>query len=564
MSNKRISVSATPGTRSSPSKQRLKQKPLRVPASIVPADAGGATALIALMIPVVIAAAARLYHLDHGLPGVVYVDAFKFVDEAVRMVSTPTLKAQEFQYPGFFANLLASLYYMGGIVSRYWQHFTANLVSAGAGIGLTVLIYRAALSMSGSTASLLAATLWAVCITSITESRIAAPDALMVLLMMLSLFLLLEGEPTLGRFAFSGAMAGLAIGCKWTALYNLPWIAVAAWLFDEARSTRKIVRRVLVACSTCLAALALSSPGLLLSPARFFERLGIELEIQRYGQIGRVQLGFLDYFTSPTPTWEQPWLGTSFISNYGILLTILALVALGFGLSGRMGRRPAFLAAYTAIYLLFISGPGRVRAFRFVLPVLPVIYALIGCFVETVLFARIRRYRIAAGVVILAALAFVPTLRSVDYLVRTRQRLTNEDVQEWMTRNIPAGTKILASPLFTDNLRQLPLNVLFLPNAGGLQYRIPGNPHFNGELNPLFPPTLVAQMRAEGIRYVVANSYFNEAYSPIPENLKYFPRSVGGYLNFFRELISESESVFEVRGWSAGRLGPDITVYRLK
>jgi hypothetical protein len=67
--------------------------------------AGGALILLAL--------AARLAWIDFDLPAVPDVDAFKFVGEADRMVSTGELRPQDFQYPGGYTNLLALSYRMG-------------------------------------------------------------------------------------------------------------------------------------------------------------------------------------------------------------------------------------------------------------------------------------------------------------------------------------------------------------------------------------------------------------------------------------------------------------------
>ena len=57
----------------------------------------------------------------------------------------------------------------------------------------------------------------------------------------------------------------------------------------------------------------------------------IESAVQRYGQLGHVQLGRFDYLWSGTVTPEQPWLSTSLLGNLGPLVSAAAFVAVAAG-----------------------------------------------------------------------------------------------------------------------------------------------------------------------------------------------------------------------------------------
>jgi len=92
--------------------------------------------------------------------------------------------------------------------------------------------------------------------------------------------------------------------------------------------------------------------------------------------------------------------------------------------------------------------------------------------------------------------------------------LKNDLALEWARPNIPPGSRVFASPFFTGNLRQLLLNISYLPNAASRQYRLPGDRMYNGEIDPIYGAGLLKQVRVAGMSYVVLTSYFNDAFSP--------------------------------------------------
>jgi hypothetical protein len=82
------------------------------------------------------------------------------------------------------------------------------------------------------------------------------------------------------------------------------------------------------------------------------------------------------------------------------------------------------------------------------------------------------------------------------------------------------------------------------------------------ERDPIYYPGLVDELLANGVAYLVLNSYYEGAFSPVPENLRWFPRSVEEYRGFMERVREKAEPVYSVRGLSEGRFGPDIAVWR--
>jgi len=519
--------------------------------------------IAALAVPTGAAAALRIYHLDRGLPGTVYVDAFKFVDEAARMAASGDFAPRHFQYPGLYTNLLAILYALSGAATPYARHLLALTVTALAGVLLVPATYLLARRVCGAAGALLAAGLAAVCPVLLSQSRTPAPDILMALLMTAALYALLAYPPALRSLLAAGAFTGLAMGSKFTGAYLLAWIAAAGWLLAADGERWRWLRSTGLIALVAAASFLLTTPWFLPRLGSYETRLSLELPIQRYGQIGRIQTGYLDYLLSATPTWEQPWLGSSLRANLGLPAVLIGLAALAWGLAGRGGRRVLYLAGYVLLYVVLISGPGHLRAVRFLLPVLPALYVLMGWWLDAVMLRRRSRLRapIAAAIALLV-LAY-PATRALRYVAAARLPLTTELAEEWVARSIPAGTKVLLGPFFTDNLRRLPLDAVTLGAPGSRQYRFPEGMGQSPEREPLYSPALLDELRAAGVRYLILNSYFDDALSPVAENLRYFPNSVAAHTAFMERLQRETRLVYTIHGWGDGRLGPDIAVYQL-
>ncbi len=502
----------------------------------------------------------RTYHLGYGLPDLAHVDSFKFVGEASRMASSGKFEPSLYQYPGLYTNMLAAAYYLGSVQSTYVQHLIASGISAVAGSLLILPVFAIASRCSTGHGPLVASCLTAFCIASITLSRIAAPDTLMSLLMSAALAALIRKNATGKHFAFAGFCAGLAAGSKFTGLYILPWLPVAAWIAAGPKKIKEMISLSLLAYSAFTAAFLATSPWFLPRLSLYLQRMSAEAQLQSSGQLGAVQEGYFDYLFSATPTWDHPWLSTSFLGNWGGPLTLIAVIALLWAIFGSRDPLLIFFGAFILVYFFLIVGPGRIKAFRFMLPILPLLSVVVACFIERVLMKRVVTFRPFVITALLLVLLYPQIAKAKEYLAATAYPTTNELAQKWISENIPSGTKVFRSPLYLSHMAKLPLKFVLLNNAGGRLYRTMDN---NPERHPLFLADMIDAYRSSGIHYVISNSYFENLFSPVPENIRFFPSSVRNYGEYQERLRTEATLVYLIRGWSEHRLGPDISVHRL-
>jgi hypothetical protein len=363
-----------------------------------------------------------------------------------------------------------------------------------------------------------------------------------------------------------GTAAGLATSAKWTGLFVLPVMGAAAIMSSwRQRSPRRVIWMTLVGAVGALAAFFVTNPYFLEMRDPYVKEFQLTMAIQRAGQIGRVQNGPLDYLLSRTPTWETPWVGTSLLSDLGLPGFLLATGGIALAATGRLGFAGGFYAATVLGYLLIVSGSGSVKAIRYLLPVFPFLWAFSGGAAERLLPPRARaRRNPALWLAVVVAVVAVPAYHSLEYAVALRQPSTNALVREWMRQNVPKGSVVFLGPFFTNDFRQLPFRFRRLGGAGARQFGFPPEVGPNPERDPLYGPELVDKFRRAGVEYVVLNSYFDGALSRIPENERFFPRSVESYEAFLARLSAEADLVHVRKGWSEHRIGPDIWIWRLR
>jgi 4-amino-4-deoxy-L-arabinose transferase-like glycosyltransferase len=518
-----------------------------------------------------VAAGLRLWQIDFDLPEVQDVDAGKFVDAAAHIVESGELKPRDFQYPGGYTNLLALLYKISGIDGAYARHLAARLISAAGGVGMVGAAWFLARRFGNLPAAFVAALLTAVSVDCVTSSHVACTDTLMACFASLALAFAIAPVPDWRSWAAAGALAGLATGMKFSGGCVGPVIVLAA-IVDSARRREpvRIARDVVIICLAGLTTLWITTPRFPADAAEYLVRLRHEAAIQRYGQLGHVQYGYLDYLLSKTATPEQPWLGTSLLSNAGPVVLVIAALAVVLALAGRAGTGGVITALYIVGYMVLISGPGHLKATRFLLPVLPALFALIGWLLEwgttkfmTAKLATARMRPIAIAVLTIAVI-FWPAMRTVQYLVLLRQPSTNTLARQWVTENLPAGTTLFASPFYLGDLWSLPVHPLTFDDTWERQYRLPEGVGPSAERTPIFVPHVVDLIAQNQAQYVVLNSYFEDGLAPTADNLRWFPASVEGYELFRAALDERADKVHSISGYAEGRAGPDITVYRLR
>lgn len=510
--------------------------------------------------------AVRLLYIDYDLPRVVWVDSSKFVDQAADMVRSGSYAPQSYQYPGFYTYTLAILYGGLGLRSGYAQHLTANLVSALLSAGVVPATWWMARRVCKShSAAAAAAALSALSPVLVGYGRIPCTDGIA------ATFVTLAGAAFLAprlewRGVVLGAIAtGFAAGAKFTGAYPLLLLCLvsASALQRGELPLRRAAAFVGAGCGLSLVTFLSTTPWFVPRFDQYVERLRFEANVQRFGQIGRIQLGYLDYLWSATPTWESPWLGTSIATSEGLVVLVVGLAACGLAVLGRLGRPALLCALYLMLYFVLMSGPGHLKAIRFLALVLPVLFVLCGSVLETLYTVELRHRTM---LVVLSALCLVvlPAGRTLAFLELHRRPSTNMRTRHWVAEHVPRGATIFLAPFFTNDLISGDLRIAYVQNPGARQYRLPADVGHNPERDPLFHPLMVQHAVEGGVELVVTNSFFMDALSPVAENERWFPKSTASYREYMRALEAAADLVFETRGLEAGLLGPDIRVYRLR
>jgi hypothetical protein len=361
----------------------------------------------------------------------------------------------------------------------------------------------------------------------------------------------------------AGVCLGLAVAAKWSGLYLALFYGVVAGIQMVRRRAIRQPAAALAGVLTLAAFVFLMVNPLF--PAYFADyrdRFLLETRIQRFGHVGRVQDGWLDYLSSSTPACDMPWLSTSLLFNMGPLLAGCALAGVLFAFR-RRAFVPALHAVYVLLYLLLTSAPGHVKTPRYLAPILPSLFLLAAWLVDGFCARPAAPRRRLVFAVAGALLLAVPLGKSVSFVARARRPTTCERAEAWIRAKIPPDAGLFVSPFFLNNLDRLPNPKLYLAEVGTRQARLPGDPRANAELAPIYHPAMLDGLRAEGVRYVVTNSWFDDFFLPFPENRRWFPRSVEAYAAWRRRLAAESRWVWSIRARDAGCLGPDIEVYRL-
>jgi len=288
------------------------------------------------------------------------------------------------------------------------------------------------------------------------------------------------------------------------------------------------------------------------------------VEVQQFGQLGHVQSSPVDYLFSPVVTWEQPWLASSLLFNLGPLVLAVGLWGLSLAALGRFAARGRALAIYATLFVVMVSGTGRVKAIRYLLPVVPILAVFVGVAAARLLVGRVEARKQLLGLALAAALLILPAASSLPYVWSARREMTTAIAFDWAKQHVPRGSLVLLTPFYVENLKLLPIRVLRVKHASRVQYRLRKTIGVDTEQTPIYRPELIGSMFRAGIEYVVLNSYFEGNLYDTAENRRFFPKSVAAYAAFRKTLALVADPVFSVEGHDADRLGPDIVIYRLR
>ena len=279
---------------------------------------------------------------------------------------------------------------------------------------------------------LLAAALLAVTVTHLQNCHFATNDVPLAFLVLAALSLLLravEGTSA-ARWAVVGALAGLAVATKISALPLALPMAIGLGLYAlRTGSPRAALGAAAAAGGAAVGAFFLAEPYAVLAWQRFTADVLEQSQMVRHAGLYPYTH---QYSGAPRLLYEVREL---VLWGMGPLLGVTALA----GLVQRVRRRtraPEWLLLAWAIPFLLINASFEVKYPRYLLPLVPLL-CLWGAVLLTRLAARGRRGRLVRSVVLagtaLYALAF-STIYSREHTVRQASR--------WFYEHVPAGTRV--------------------------------------------------------------------------------------------------------------------------
>ena len=428
-------------------------------ASPSPPRGPGVGAALTLAAIVIVAAVARFWGLQFGLP-LVYArpDELMISDRAITFFRESTLNPEFFDYPSLYLYLTAALYFvyfLCGLVAgwfdslstfieswaTHWVPFflIGRTVGAATGTATVLVVYAIGRRLFDARTGLVAAAFFALAFLHVRDSHYATTDAPMVCLMMIAVLFLVRAyqEGRTRDHVLAGVFAGLAMATKYNAfLLALPMAALVlfrVWDAPGARLEALRRSRVLHLLVPFGAMFLLASPYVLLDFRQFRHDIAALSGLHTAGMTPPEMLGI---------GWKYHLI---FSLRYGLGLPLLVTGLAG--LAFLLARRPrigVLLAVFPIVYYL-VAGSGYTVYVRYMIPVVPYLClagaALVGVVADCV--RRLGRGTVVAVTVALAACVVWPSAESVwrfdRLLVERDSRLVAGD---WALAHIPPGSTI--------------------------------------------------------------------------------------------------------------------------
>ena len=401
---------------------------------------------IALVVILGVAAAARFWFLNAGVPHAAGPGEPEVIGRVIRILHTGDWNPHFFDYPSLAVYLHAGVAiarFLWGALQGEWSSLDAFTIEAiyGAGrlaaalIGVTTvyLTYRLARELVARPVALLAAAQLAVLPLHVRESHFILPDVPMTALSALAVWLALRAvrRHEVGAYAWAGAACGLAAAAQYTGAFAL-LAPLAAWAVQERRHPQRDMMLGALVGAAAVAFVA-GAPFTVLDMPAFLD--GFAAQISRFAAPsggGTPWPASLKYLS---PGW--PWLA--------IPLTLAGAAIL---LGRRDSRRAALpLIVFTLGYISLVFAHSHAPD-RSALPLLPILCVLSSTAavrgVEYV--ARLRplhrapRPLLAAAAVVL--LLWVPVAETVGWLDQYKRLDTRGIAAAWLKGNTPKGTPV--------------------------------------------------------------------------------------------------------------------------
>jgi YYY domain-containing protein len=310
-----------------------------------------------------------------------------------------------------------------------------RLLSALTGALTVLLLYGLARRLYGRETGLLAAALLATCVLHLQHSHFMTTDVWLTLLVLASLGAAMAAVRS-GRaadFVLAGALAGLAVATKLSALPLMLPLATAALLASGDRRWSRRARNFVAAVAAALVAFSGAEPYAWLDFALFLD------QVREQGRIV-ANAGSLPYTIQYVGTWKYGYeLSQLLLWGMGPALGLVALWATAVrtrSLFRAWSRETAVLLAWVLPYFL-ITGWFEVKFPRYLLPIYPLLILWAASFLMD-LHRRAGWRR-----VIVTALLAAHVLGFAAFLRIYGGEHTVVRASDWVYRHAPRGARIL-------------------------------------------------------------------------------------------------------------------------
>lgn len=387
---------------------------------------------------VVVAAALRVYGIDHGLPFVYNPDEVNIMARTLSVAQG--LDPGYYLYPSFFFYFMFAV--MGGLFVLGWTHgayenvgafqaaffedptafyVTARLVGVAFALATIVLTYRVVVRHFGRTAAQASALFIAVSYFHVRDAHYLKHDVPAGFLVIVSLWAIDRAirHETLAAYLVAGATLGVSFATHYYMIFLAPTFVICHW---AARRWERFLHVVYAGAASAAVFFTLS-PFVVL-------RLPTALEHMRANRQVVVDRS-LDSGLAIFPSLPRY---VDFFATQGAGYLLFALILVGYGVMARRSRRElALFGAFPLLFLAFISY--TFFAGRYLNPMLPALAAAAGVAVGSI---ESRFGRWPAVVVSLLACA-QPLYWSIQVDRLFARDDTRTLARDWVTANVPSG-----------------------------------------------------------------------------------------------------------------------------
>lgn len=442
-----------------------------------------ATALVILL-----AAAARLYNIDFGLPAVNDPDELMFELGALRMLRTGTLNPGWFGHPAtttMYGLALANLASFGVGRLLGWYHsqrdfadaifadpslviLPGRLLMAAFGVLTVGLTARFGKLLHNQRTGLIAALLLAVSPVAVHWAQVIRSDIMASAFMMLCLLATLRFMRAGQRrdLVISGVWLGIAVATKWPfAIAGAGLLAVlASQLANGTATPRQTLGRAAGFLGVAAGTLVLTSPYLVLAHDVVLRNLQGEAQAQHLGATGG--------WFAENAIWYIRGPLLSAIGLPGLVLSLAGLV-----LAARHRETALIVLPVMALFFLVLVSQHIVWE-RWILPLLPLAALFAAISMDRMAHWAASRMKPAAtprgglaAISLLAVACSVPLAITAVFEARARANDTRQIAARWAASRIPPGSTVLIEH-FGFDLYARPWRILFpLGTAGCVDAR---------------------------------------------------------------------------------------------